>query len=103
MLNTIARLVEPLLRWLVPPSGRRRRWVDRPAPIAFVASTAPVTSEARRCPVLRGEDSPLVRPYLAEYERREQVREQARRRRELWMAVYGVEFGARLIHGVVVR
>jgi hypothetical protein len=48
-----------------------------------------------------------VRPYLEAHERRERARrEEARhqraRRRALWLAVHGVDFGPSLIHGVKV-
>ncbi|MEU0082648.1 hypothetical protein [Streptomyces sp. NPDC006274] len=53
-------------------------------------------------PVVRGEDSPLVRPYLVAHERREEARRQRVRRRALWLAVHGIDIGPRLIHGVEV-
>ncbi|MFG2717059.1 hypothetical protein ACGFW5_01940 [Streptomyces sp. NPDC048416] len=37
-------------------------------------------------PIFRGEDSPLVRPYLVAHER-----DEARRRRVLWLTARGVE------------
>ncbi|MEV8319481.1 hypothetical protein AB0Q95_35520 [Streptomyces sp. NPDC059900] len=55
-----------------------------------------------RVPVLRGEDIGLVRPYLVAFERRQEERRQRARRRELWLAVHGVDIGPRLIHGVEV-
>ncbi|MCX4823225.1 hypothetical protein OG883_25720 [Streptomyces sp. NBC_01142] len=45
----------------------------------------------------RGEDSPLVRPYLVAHERQQQAR-----RRALWLAVHGVDIGPQRIHGVQV-
>jgi hypothetical protein len=55
-------------------------------------------------PVLRAEDSPLVRPYVIAHERRgrDEVRRQRARRRALWFAVHGLGIGPRLIHGVEV-
>jgi hypothetical protein len=52
--------------------------------------------------VLRGEDSPLVRPYLVAHEQHEEARRQRARRRALWLAVHGIDIGPRLIHGVEV-
>ncbi|MEU2774416.1 hypothetical protein ABZ646_16120 [Streptomyces sp. NPDC007162] len=59
MAHLLARLVEPLLRLFLPARGRRRAtypyscpYVGRPT--AYRRGEAP----------LRGEDSPLVRPYL---------------------------------------
>jgi hypothetical protein len=51
---------------------------------------------------VRGEDSPLVRPYLVAHERREEARRQRARRRALRLAVHGIDIGPRLIHGVEV-
>ncbi|MEU5000891.1 hypothetical protein [Streptomyces sp. NPDC021622] len=53
-------------------------------------------------PVLRGEDIGLVRPYLVAFEGRQEERRQRARRREVWLAVHGVDIGSRLIHGVEV-
>ncbi|MEU2431287.1 hypothetical protein ABZ611_17540 [Streptomyces sp. NPDC007861] len=51
-------------------------------------------------PYYRGEDSPLVRPYLLAHERRQaEARRQRARRRALWFAVHGVDIGPRVIHG----
>ncbi|MFJ9924626.1 MULTISPECIES: hypothetical protein [Streptomyces] len=62
MTQLLTRLVEPLLRLLLPARGRRRRGPAYPSyscpyvggPAAYRRGEAP----------LRGEDSPLVRPYL---------------------------------------
>jgi hypothetical protein len=48
----------------------------------------------------RGEDSPLVRPYLVAHER--QMAEARRRRRTLWLAVHGVDVGPRPTRGAEV-
>ncbi|MEU1439578.1 hypothetical protein ABZ438_36740 [Streptomyces sp. NPDC005786] len=115
MNHAIARLFEPLLRFLITGSGRRRspEW-GAAAPYTYPYScdyvggpTAYRTGE--RPP--RGEDSPLVRPYLVAHERRlaqeaaraaAEERRQRARRRTLWLAVHGVDVGPRRIHGVEV-
>ncbi|MGW2958134.1 hypothetical protein ACWDGI_06540 [Streptomyces sp. NPDC001220] len=60
MTYLLARLVEPLLRLFLPARGRRRR-----RPVVPFAYTYPYSCPyvGREAP-LRGEDSPLVRPYL---------------------------------------
>lgn len=104
VLHLIARLVEPLLRLLWPPSGRHRNrhraeGGARPIPVP----AAPVVPRRRPSPheaILRGEDSPLVRPYLLTHEQREHAKQQRARRRTLWLAVHGIDVGPRRIHGV---
>ncbi|MBD0743061.1 hypothetical protein BG418_15910 [Streptomyces sp. CBMA152] len=54
-----------------------------------------------RVPALRGEDTVLVRPYLAAYERHEKEREQRARRRVLFLAVHGIDVEPLVVHGVV--
>lgn len=94
MLHRIAFILEPLLRLLWPPPGRHRAPAACPAP--------PPRPTRAPDPVLRGEDSPLVRPYLVAHERRVQARRCRARRRALWLAVHGIDIGPRLIHGVEV-
>jgi hypothetical protein len=73
MTHLLARLVEPLLRLLLPARGRRRRRPVVPPPSArwypyscpYVGR--PATHRWYEAP-LCGEDSPLVRPYLAQVE-----------------------------------
>ncbi|KAA0913042.1 hypothetical protein [Streptomyces apricus] len=74
MEHRIARLVEPLLRWLFPGVGRHRlpavgaasaRGRHRAVPGARGA-----TVHRTGCRPLRGEDHVMVRPYLVEHERR---------------------------------
>lgn len=108
VLHHIALLVEPLLRLLWPPSGRHRHrhrnrhraeGGARPIPVP----AAPVAPSRRPSPheaLLRGEDSPLVRPYLLAHEQREHAEQQRARRRTLWLAVHGIDVGPRHIHGV---
>ncbi|MDN0196960.1 hypothetical protein [Streptomyces sp. S.PNR 29] len=64
MYALVARLIEPFVRVLVPPAGRHRA---SPAPACpyVCGPTAHRTGERP----LRGEDSPLVRPYLLAHER----------------------------------
>ncbi|GHI07560.1 hypothetical protein [Streptomyces cellostaticus] len=67
MTHLLARLVEPLLRLFLPARGRRRRKPLVPPPCAYPYSCPyagrPTTYRRDEAP-LRGEDSPLVRPYL---------------------------------------
>ncbi|MGW7364150.1 hypothetical protein ACWGI8_12170 [Streptomyces sp. NPDC054841] len=99
MLHCIARIFEPLLRilWPVPEPHRSPDACRVAAPV-----TPPPAPRWPPEPVLRGEDSPLVRPYLIAHEQREEARRQRARRRALWLAVHSVDIGPRLIHGVEV-
>ncbi|WP_406450242.1 hypothetical protein OG782_12365 [Streptomyces sp. NBC_00876] len=106
MKHAIARLFEPLLRFLITGSMKRhpREWDAAPYTYPYscdyvAGPTAYRTGE--RPP--RGEDSPLVRPYLIAHERelaeeaaRLAAEEQCRcaRRRTLRLAVHGVEVAA---------
>ncbi|MFD3539738.1 hypothetical protein ACFWUQ_09595 [Streptomyces sp. NPDC058662] len=79
MSHCIARILEPLLRFLWPAPG-----IPAPPPAAA---------------------GPRVRPYHPFSQTREQrteVRRQRARRRALWLAVHGIDIGPRLIHGRVV-
>lgn len=93
MPHCIARLFEPLLRLLLPAPGRHRAVNTRPAASRVDA----LTEYLPRVPVLRGEDTVMVRPYLVAHERRQRAR-----RRALWLAAYGVDIGPRLVHGAEV-
>ncbi|MFF7470300.1 hypothetical protein [Streptomyces sp. NPDC008092] len=64
MTYLLVRLVEPLLRLLLPARGRRRRRQVVPLAYTYPYSCPYVGCEAP----LRGEDSPLVRPYLDQVE-----------------------------------
>ncbi|MCX4396515.1 MULTISPECIES: hypothetical protein [unclassified Streptomyces] len=99
VLHCIARIFEPLLRLLWPAQGCHRPMESHPA--ASPADVYP-TLDPRPEPVLRGEDSPLVRPYLVAHEQREEARLRRARRRALWLAVHGIDIGPRLIHGIEV-
>ncbi|MGW3412982.1 hypothetical protein [Streptomyces sp. NPDC000888] len=105
MSHRIARLLEPLLRFLFPGSGRHRLTVGVTAP----ARQRPISpychgQTARHAGFrpLHGEDNAMVRPYLVAHEQHEESRRQRARRRALWLAVHGVDIGPRLIHGVEV-
>lgn len=99
VLHRIARVFEPLLRLLWPAQGCHRP--TESCPSAPPADVSPTLSR-RPDPVLPGEDSPLVRPYVVAHERREEVRLRRARRRALWLAVHGIDIGPRLIHGIEV-
>ncbi|MFF2813303.1 hypothetical protein ACFVT2_40315 [Streptomyces sp. NPDC058000] len=109
MLNRIASLFLPLLRLLLPAPGRHRApgspTVTAPREAAPPAAVAPLRVPVRPPVLLRGEDVPLIRPYvLTEAERKEcrERRERRGRRRALWLAVHGVDVGPRRIHGMEV-
>ncbi|MER6075515.1 hypothetical protein ABT187_43435 [Streptomyces sp. NPDC001817] len=65
MTHLLARLVEPVLRLLMPARGRRRRGPGLPLvpPYSCPYVGCSTTYRTHEAP-LRGEDSPLVRPYL---------------------------------------
>ena len=94
MPNCIARIFEPLLRSLRPSPGRHRTHRPGTTPAAPRAA-APVVGRLTREPVLRGEDTVMVRPYLVAYEQREQGQRQlGDRPRVLRIAVRGLDLGA---------
>lgn len=100
MPNCIVRFFELLWRFFRPERGRPRVTVR---PLIVERPGAPTLALPRvRVPLLRGEDSALVRPYLVAFERQEKAREQRARRRALFLAVHGVDVGPLVIHGVVV-
>lgn len=100
MIDHIARFLEPLLRIVVPGTGRRRRGAV--APVGNSCRPEEPTPRQFGAPPLRGEDHALVRPYLVAHERQEEARRQRARRRTLWLAVHGIDVGPRVIHGVEV-
>ncbi|AZS72420.1 hypothetical protein DDE74_16900 [Streptomyces lydicus] len=98
MPHCIARIFEPLLRLLLPSLGRHRAvGVHHAAP--RVAAPAGCLT---RVPVMPGEDTVMVRPYVVAHERRQRARRPGARRRTLWLAVDGVVLGPRLQHGAEV-
>jgi hypothetical protein len=110
--NCIALLCTQLLRLLLPPRGRHRAvscaaGSPPQAPRMVKHGDAPVRHRPHRqhprFPLLQGEDSRLVRPYvLSRDELRHKKRQQSRRRRALWLATHGIDVGPRLIHGAEV-
>jgi hypothetical protein len=102
MSHRIVRLLEPLLRRLLPGRGRRRRLAVPYGHRSPVTRAAAPTNRQFGSPLLRGEDNALVRPYLVAHERRDEARRQRARRRALWLAVHGIDVGPRAIHGVEV-
>ncbi|MFF4603983.1 hypothetical protein ACFY12_14775 [Streptomyces sp. NPDC001339] len=104
MPNCIARLFEPLLRLLLPARGRHRSTAALPVALCEDAATFALPRVTRQ-PVevpLRGEDTPLIRPYVLTPEERRERRLQRGRRRALWLAELGYDAGPRWIHGVEV-
>ncbi|MFG2524146.1 hypothetical protein [Streptomyces sp. NPDC048527] len=101
MRNLILQLAFWALVLCTPlPRGRHRSRGVYPAPVP--ALRPPVTPQLR-CAIapLDGDASPLVRPYLlGDAEAFLERRRQRERRRVLYLATFGVDLGARRIHGV---
>ncbi|MFD7426231.1 hypothetical protein ACFV6Z_04075 [Streptomyces sp. NPDC059818] len=106
MKHAIARLFEPLLRFLNTRSRPRYPQERDAAPHAYPYScdyvAGPTTYRTGERPP-RGEDSPLVRPYLIAHERQlaeeaarvaAEERRQRARHRTLRLAVHGVGVAA---------
>ncbi|MQS34765.1 hypothetical protein FFZ77_03760 [Streptomyces katsurahamanus] len=108
MLKAIVHLIGPLLRLLLPPTGRHRPWSARPSGRHRASGPAQrgtgggsssmggFTAYEWRDPwgpVFRGEDIPLVRPYLVVHER-EQNRLRSKRRANLVVVVEGFTMAA---------
>ena len=103
MSRRIARLFEPLLRFLFRGWGRHRLAVTaQVCPHAIPSCVDGPTVRRAGSRPLRGEGNAMGRPYLVAHERSEEARRQRARRRALWLAVHGVDIGPRLIHGVEV-
>ncbi|MDX2679636.1 hypothetical protein [Streptomyces soliscabiei] len=105
MRHRIARLFEPLLRLLLPGTGRRRRAVTATVPPCACPTYSCAEERPARpfgLPPLRGEDNAMVRPCLVAHERHEEARRQRARHRALWFAVHGIDVGPRVIQGVEV-
>lgn len=105
MPHRVARVFESLVRLLRPASGRHRprpasgrHRRDRHRSAGAAYDHPPVDTPTVPLPrfrLLRGEDSPLVRPYLLAHEERQRAYRRTPRHRELWFAVRGVDFGPR--------
>ncbi|UQA94397.1 hypothetical protein [Streptomyces halobius] len=97
------RLIELLLRLLLPARGRHRVVGSLRAPRhEDVPPPHPSHVPVRQPVLLRGEDSPLVRPYVLTREELQERRLRRKRRRVLWLAVHGIDAGPRWIHSVQV-
>ncbi|MFM9696818.1 hypothetical protein [Streptomyces europaeiscabiei] len=98
--HRIARcLLVPLLRLLLPATGRRRQPSVAAREIPSV--TRYLHSRTARRPwerPVRGEDTPLARPYLVAHEQREVERRRQTRRRTLRIAVHGVDIRPHMVH-----
>ncbi|MFC8585791.1 hypothetical protein ACFUGD_14755 [Streptomyces sp. NPDC057217] len=116
MLHSAARMLTPLLRLLWPPSPEHRHPPcgcavavrDVPAPVRDVPALVLVRDVPEPDPVplrapdqyFRGEDTPLIRPYLLAHESRQaEARLRRSRPRALWITVHGVDIEPRLAHG----
>ncbi|MEV7299883.1 hypothetical protein [Streptomyces clavifer] len=111
MKRAIARLLVPLLRILTTGARQQRHRPEWDTPYTYPYSRDHAGGPTAYCTggrPPRGEDSPLVRPYLVAYER--QVAEEAartaaeerRRLRTLRFAAHGVDVRPRSIHGAEV-
>ncbi|MGW2818004.1 hypothetical protein [Streptomyces sp. NPDC001415] len=96
MPHCIARLIEPLLRLLLPTQDRHRPLAPRPR-----TDPSSACHQAHLHGLLRGEDNLLVRPYLLAHEAAEE-RLRRQRCRALWLATHGIDIGPRWIHGTEV-
>lgn len=116
MKHAIARLFEPLLRFLVTGSMKRPPGEPDVAPYAYSYPyscdyvAGPTTYRTGERPP-RGEDSPVVRPYLTAHERQlteaaarvaAEERRQRARSRTRWLAVHGVNAAPCRSHGAEV-
>lgn len=94
-------LLSLILSWLLPSTGKRRATAEG------VHSTHPITADSstRRLIIstagvelpnppayLRGEDTPLIRPYLIAHEKEQERRRQKERRRAAVLATLGQDY-----------
>jgi hypothetical protein len=99
----VQSLLALILSWLMPSTGKRRA-----APQAVPTEHTPTDTPTQRLIItrsavgvehprdyLRGEDTPLIRPYLIAYEREQERRRQMDRRTAATLATLGIDF-----HGV---
>ncbi|MFE7278563.1 hypothetical protein [Streptomyces sp. NPDC057623] len=101
-------LLAVLLSWLMPSTGKRRATppaptehhplTDEPTTTLRVVGVELPSHRSPRPPAyLRGEDTPLIRPYLLAYEREQERRGQRDRRTAATLATLGIDF-----HGAAV-
>jgi hypothetical protein len=104
----VRSLLAVLLSWLMPSTGKRRatppahtvptqRLTDEPTRrLTITRSAVGVEIPSHRSPrppaYLRGEDTPLIRPYLLAYEREQERRRQRDRRTAATLATLGIDF-----------
>ncbi|MFD3558894.1 hypothetical protein ACFWVU_04385 [Streptomyces sp. NPDC058686] len=99
MPDCIARLIEPLLRLLLPSHGRHRLTPTLPCHPATATRGHDLRLVSGHLDhPIPGEATHLVRPYLLTPD--ERLRRQ--RRRALWLATHGIDVGPRNIHGMEV-
>lgn len=99
MPNCIARIFEPLLRLLLPRTGRHRAADVRSA----LRGREVRASALARFPVgepllLRGEDAALVRPYVLSPEERQERRLQRAQQRQACRTVHVAGAGTLRVH-----
>lgn len=111
MRHSIARAILACLRMfliaVLPAKGKHRSPEPVAAPVSPPATpVTPPLPPLRRSPYaeynanpepLRGEDVPLIRPYLVAFEGRHSI--YAERRATAELASYGIDFGPYVIHG----
>ncbi|MEU5341287.1 hypothetical protein AB0H18_10705 [Streptomyces sp. NPDC020766] len=97
-------LLAALLSWFFPPRGTRRA---QAVPTQNTPADSPTQTlgvvrprSPRQPEYLRGEDIPLIRPYLIAYEREQERRRQKDRRTALVLATQGIDFPTLDFHGV---
>ena len=96
MAHRIARILEPLLRLLLPPAGRHR-----PVAECFSEPQRPILREnPTPVPLTRLDQPAVMRPYQAAHELSDEARQQRARHRALWRAAYGVDVGPTRLHGM---
>ncbi|MFD3917542.1 hypothetical protein [Streptomyces sp. NPDC058595] len=96
MAHCIAVFCGQLLKLLLPSHGRHRAAALPPQ--AAKHRSVPLRPRAPLTPLLCGEDSALVRPYVLSLAERHNLT-QRRHLRALRPAVHGLEIGPRWIHG----
>jgi hypothetical protein len=111
--NSIARAILACLRMflavVLPPKGTRRKSPTKPVAAADADTLtlrvvppplpprSPYASYNANPAPLRGEDVPLIRPYLVAFEGLQRVR--AERRAAAELATLGIDIGPYVIHG----